>query len=439
MPPESQAFTLSNQAEPRRVSRIVASELSLFLFAYLVHLAIAQLLKGEQGSGLEWSIVAENILAGKGFVFNFYGTDIPRYAFFPPFYPYFLTLCKTLSPAHWVGLVQSIQGIFFALGAVWTRRLAARFLRADLALLSGYAVALWPPLAIYSIRLTPACFHAAVIPGLLLLLDGTVRRPGFWRSARAGTVYGLLAYSLPSFLGSIVFLPFVLRRMRLNWPRALSTSAQVLLVAVLAISPWTIRNGIVLRGFVPVATNLGFNLAGSHNAYASSSYNVLCPGGPVQAELINRNELASIDEAGFDRRLLWQGLNYMLKHPLQTAERSFTRAFFFWWTNPNIMSYSFREGVAIIVLMSLLLPLFLAGLVVSTRLPRGSVRLLLYAVFIWQTLFYMNFAVRGRYSLELYPLMIVFAVLGAGAIAERLRDRRGRRQTGRRQTSPLAG
>jgi len=89
--------------------------------------------------------------------------------------------------------------------------------------------------------------------------------------------------------------------------------------------------------------------------------------------------------------------------------------------------------------MSLLLPLFLAGLVVSTRLPRGSVRLLLYAVFIWQTLFYMNFAVRGRYSLELYPLMIVFAVLGAGAIAERLRDRRGRHQTGRRQTSPLAG
>ena len=132
MPAESLVLTLSNQAKPRRVSRIVASELSLFLFAYLVHLAI------------------------------------------------------------------------------------------------------------YSIRLTPACFHGAVIPGLLLLLDGTVRRPGFWRSARAGTVYGLLAYSLPSFL-------------------------------------------------------------------------------------------ASIDEAGFDRRLLWQGLNYMLKHPLQTAERSFTRALLHVW------------------------------------------------------------------------------------------------------------
>jgi hypothetical protein len=423
MPAESLLSTLSNQAAQRRLPRVVTLELSLFLFAYVVHLVVSQLLRGQQGSGLEWAVVANNILAGKGFVFLFYGTEVPRYAFFPPFYPYFLALSKTLLPDHWVGLVQLFQGILFAFGAVWTRRLAARFVRADLAWLAGYAAALWPPLLIYSTRLTPASFHAAIIPGLLLLLDGAVRQPGFWRAARAGVVYGLLGYSLPSFLGSIVLLPFGLRRMRFGWPRALAITAQVLLVALLILSPWTIRNALVLHSFVPVATNLGFNLAGSHNAYASSSYNVLCLGGPVAAELINHKELATMNEGSFDRRLLRQGLTYMLRHPLQTLQRGLTRVLFLWWTNPNIRLYSFREGLAIMILMSLLLPLFLLGLAVSLRMPLGAVRLLCYCVFIWQTLFYMNFAIRGRYGLEVYPLMIIFGVLGVGAIAARAGSR----------------
>ena len=427
MPAGSLIFSLSNQATPRRLPRIVSSELGLFIFAYLVHLAIAQLLRGEQGSGVEWALVAQNILAGKGFVFNFYGTEIPRHAFFPPFYPYFLAFSKTLLPTHWVGFVQLTQGVFFALGIVWARRLAARFVRADLSWLAGYVVAVWPPLAIYSTRLTPACFHAAVIPGLLLLLDGAVRRPGFWRAARAGAVYGFLSYSLPSFLGSIVLLPFALRWTRLGWLRSLAVIGQILLVAMLVLSPWTIRNAVVLHSFVPVATNLGFNLAGSHNAYASSSYNVLCLGGEVEGKLVNHAELATMNEASFDRKLLRQGLSYMLHNPLQTAQRSLTRALFLWWTNPNVMSYSFLEGVAIIILMSFLLPLFLLGVTVSLRLPCNNPLFLIYCVFIWQTFFYVNFAVRGRYSLELHPLMIIFAILGSAAIVEWFRRRRMKR------------
>jgi hypothetical protein len=387
-------------------------------------------MKMGKGSGLEWAIVAENILTGKGFVFNFYGTEVPRYAFFPPFYPYFLAMCKSVSPAHWFGLVQFIQGTFFALGAVWIRRLAAKFLRANLASLAGYAVALWPPLAFYSILLTPACFNAAVIPGLLLLLDAAVRRPGFWRSARAGTAYGLLAYSLPSFLGSIVLLPLVLRRTRLSWARALSVSAQVFLFAMLALAPWTIRNAIVLRGFVPVSSNLGFNLAGSNNERASYNYNVFCVAGRAQRELISRNEIGTIDEAGYDRRLLAQGLNYMFKHPIETAERNATRTVYLWWTNPN---YRMRDCIIMIVLMSLTLPLFIVGLVVSSKAPCIGVRSLLYAVFTWQTLLYMNFVARGRYSLELHPLMIMFAVLGAGAIVKRHGERRGNARLDLRQ------
>jgi len=177
-----------------------------------------------------------------------------------------------------------------------------------------------------------------------------------------------------------------------------------------------------------VATNIGFNLAGSNNQFANSSYNVLCLGSQIQAQLISLSELSAMNEAAFDRKLLGQGVSYILHHPLETARLDLTRAFFFWWTNPDIRVYNFREGIAIIVLMTVLLPFFLLGLGVSLRSPLESLRVVLYCVFIWQTLFYMNFAIRGRYSLEMHPLMIAFGVLGASAIAHRLR--RGREHVG---------
>lgn len=408
--------SLSNKAEVRRLPGLLKYEPVLFLFAFLVHQAAVLLLKGQQGSGLEWAVVAQNILTGKGFSFSFYGTQIPRYAFFPPFYPYFLAFSRTVLPAHWVGFVQLVQGVFFALGAVWVRRLASRFMRADLSLLAGYVVALWPPLVIYSIRLTPACFHAAAIPGLLLLLDDAVHRPGFWRSASAGAGYGVLGYSLPSFLGSILLLPFAFRHARWGWGRAFAAAAQVLVAAMLVLLPWTARNMSILHRFVPVATNLGFNLLGSQNAYASSSYNVLCLGDTTEAKLVNYDELSIMNEADFDGNMFRQGLSYMFRHPLQTAQRSLTRILFLWWANPHIIGYSSLEGASIMVLMSVLFPLFLLGLFLSFGLPCKSTLFLVYCVLIWQTLFYMNFAVRGRYSLELYPLMIVFAILSCGAI-----------------------
>jgi len=380
-------------------------------------------LRGEQGSGLEWAIVARNILVGKGFVFNFYGTQIPRYAFFPPFYPYFLAFAKSLSPSHWVGLVQLVQGVFFAFGAVWVRRLSGRFLRDDLALFAGYLAAVWPPLVIYSIRLTPACFHAAAIPGLLLLLDAAMRRPAFWRSSLAGAGYGLLAYSLPSFLGSLLLLPLASGLGRTGWRRGLLVTVQIFAVALLVLSPWTARNFRVLHRFVPVATNIGFNLFGSQNAYASSSYNVLCLGDTTEARLVDYAELAATNEADFDGKMLRRGISYMLDNPIQTAERSLTRILFLWWANPHVAGYNFVEGISIIILMSFLLPLFLLGLFASFRFPCKDSLFLVYCVLAWQTLFYMNFAVRGRYSLELYPLMIMFAMPGCGVIVELVRQK----------------
>ena len=53
---------------------------------------------------------------------------------------------------------------------------------------------------------------------------------------------------------------------RPRWSRrALAAPAALVVVAVLTVAPWTVRNAMVLGSFVPVTTQLGTSLAGTYN------------------------------------------------------------------------------------------------------------------------------------------------------------------------------
>jgi hypothetical protein len=51
-------------------------------------------------------------------------------------------------------------------------------------------------------------------------------------------------------------------------PRALVAPAVLVVVAVVTVSPWTIRNAVVFDRFIPVSTQLGSALAGTYNDQA---------------------------------------------------------------------------------------------------------------------------------------------------------------------------
>ena len=74
-------------------------------------------------TGLELGTLADNLLAGRGFVWEFYGSTVPRWAFFPPFYPLFIALLKIIWGAAWIGAMQLLQALPSAATAVVVRRL----------------------------------------------------------------------------------------------------------------------------------------------------------------------------------------------------------------------------------------------------------------------------------------------------------------------------
>ncbi len=413
----------------------LASDLGLFLIALVIRLGISVLYAPDhvELAGLELGSLSDNILAGRGFTWDFYGTDVPRTSFFPPFYPAFLALLKAaFGHDSWVPAMQVIQAIPSAATAVLARRIATvLFDRGEssatgvspsprvLALAAGYAVAFWPPLAVYSSAAYSTTFEvfAATWAVWLLLRAGRSRRLS--DAVRAGAVYGIVGTMLPAFLGTLLFVPVALRMMRVPWRRAVWMSGAVLIVALVVLLPWTVRNARIHHRFIPVATNIGFNFLGGQIPQGGLMQNLLCYDDEVRWRLIDRQALETMNEADFDRMLFAKGLQLMRENPGFTARRAMERLLCLWWGNPMLAGYVPGVGRAYMAVMTVVLLFFLIGLVYSFRFrDRFAIP---YAVFLWQSLFYMNFAMRGRYAMPMYPLLLIVAVLGVGVVVRRRR------------------
>jgi hypothetical protein len=415
-----------------RIGRALADDRVLFLVALGLRLGLTVInLHGRvEESGVELGKVADHLLAGKGFLFYFYGSDVPRYAFFPPFYPAFLALLKLVfGPTGWVWAMQIIQGGVSAATVVLVRRLAGALLVSDgstrslprprlLAYAAAYATALWPPLIIYSAAAYSLTFDTFGMLVVLLFLVRIARTRRLAPAVKAGIAYGCLALSRPAFLGSLAFVPFGLRAMGTSRRRAAGATILTAAVALLTLSPWMIRNTVKLHRFVPVATHIGFNYLGGQNAYSAPFANRLCAEGAIRWAVIDRRDLETMNEADFDRMLLGQGLRFAVQHPLLTAGRCARRLFYFWWGNPDYHEYLGAWGFVYLGIMSVVIPLFLIGIGYGLRHRR--ILGLLLAVLLWESLFYMNFAVRGRYSLANHPLMLLTAVVGAAVVLRAL-------------------
>jgi hypothetical protein len=98
------------------------------------------------------------------------------------------------------------------------------------------------------------------------------------------------------------------------------------LVAVLTVSPWTIRNARNLHAFVPVTTQLGSALAGTYNDEARTD-----PENPASWRSLRRvpsyadifSRVRQTNEAVLEKRLRHRAERYALDHPAYVAEVAF--------------------------------------------------------------------------------------------------------------------
>jgi 4-amino-4-deoxy-L-arabinose transferase-like glycosyltransferase len=207
-------------------------------------------------------------------------------------------------------------GIVAALGAV-ARRLFGR--RAALCTMGVAAV--YPPLIGVGAALLSEPETALLELGAVLAVLG-------WRSDRrwrwvvgAGVAAGVLALTRSN---AFVVAPALAaglfarsdRRSRLSGLRA---PALMIAVAIAVVAPWTVRNAVVLRSFIPVSDEQGGTLAGTYNPVsahdraAPAFWHLLGQIPPYEKATAG---LARRPEPAFQGRLLHLALSYVGAHPL---------------------------------------------------------------------------------------------------------------------------
>ncbi|MES1255815.1 MAG: glycosyltransferase family 39 protein [Acidobacteriota bacterium] len=226
-------------------------------------------------------------------------------------------------------LAGKILQIGFSALLVWqTWATVRQFLPERVARLAALLVAVSPTLVFYT-----ATLGYEILLALVLLLSCRL-------AFRVTTVH---ASSVPTLLaiGALLGCGALLKPICLLLPvlfavawwlidgsllRAAGRAALVVVVMLLVISPWTLRNYRVLHAFVPISTNGGTTLYSANNPRATG---LAMPVEPLPGES---------DEVSRDRLRMKAAVAWILGHPAASFQLALAKASYTWGASSSIMS-----------------------------------------------------------------------------------------------------
>jgi 4-amino-4-deoxy-L-arabinose transferase-like glycosyltransferase len=194
-------------------------------------------------------------------------------AFRPPGYPLLLAGTYTLAGARDEAREQRVpvaRALGVGLGTLVVALLglvATQLWGRTVGLIAMGLGAIYVPLITVGGAVMSETLFAALLLGALAAALQRRRSVHTWRWViAAGVLTGLAGLTRPNAM--VLLLPLAVAvwtvRPRLS-PRALVAPAALVAVALLTVSPWTIRNAIVLDHFIPFSTQPGSALAGTYN------------------------------------------------------------------------------------------------------------------------------------------------------------------------------
>lgn len=334
----------------------------------------------------------------------------------PPGYPLWVGFWYALA-GHNPLVVRFAQVPLGAVNIVLSWVLARRLFGARVAVAAAFVVAIYPLAFQYEELLySESLATPLTLAMLILIFTGT---PSRRRAVACGLVMGisLLVRSSDVFLLAGMLVAWMVAR---GWRRGLALTVLTTVVAALVISPWTIRNEIVLHGFVPIAID-DAALYGTFNA--QSAHDPVWPyawrnAPPDAAPLFDPAH--PLSELTLHSRLLHLGLSYISAHPTSLLGAFFWNGLSRLWDirhrSRSLAEVKFEGRSRLLTNLGLdaydvLLPLALIGLWRARRRRRGLVLGVLALALAASIVFTSDSGTRYRATLE--PLIAVLACAGA--------------------------
>ena len=320
--------------------------------------------------------------------------------------------------------VFGMQALLAGLTVIFTWVLARRLFGDRVALISAWVVALFPLVwEWFGLLYTEALAIPLTLAILIAFVD---RMPSRNRAISVGALLGVAILLRPTsfFLFAGVAATWVVA---CGWKRGAGYSAITALVAVLVVVPWTVRNYVVLDGFIPVsvqdAASYGtFNDESANDPVFPYSWR---PVTDESTELLSGERLT---EPELRSELSDIGTEYIKEHPSSVAEAFFWNGLSRYWDVRRparaIDEVDFEGRSAVVTGIGLaayyaLLPLAIVGLIRYWSNRRLVIPLCVMAL---AASLVFTVASGTRYRAPLEPLIAVLAVAGVVSLRGPARD-----------------
>ena len=372
--------------------------------AFLLRVLAIGMVQGAPGklphiweSGPEIVNIATAISSHRGFSSPF-GIETGPTAWIPPVYPGLLAGIFRIFGQRSVlaaATILIVQAILSSLTCVPLYAIAKRTFDERSAVWSTWAWALFP----YEVVLPGLFVWETCLSGFLAVslcyLSTSEYADERWGGIWAGVLWGIAALTnaaLLSLMPVFLFSGYRERRMRCKGV------ATVVLVAVVVICPWTVRNWAVFRTLVPLRSNFGEELwKGNHpGGLGRIEYGI----GPAD-NVAQRERYQQLGEIAYVRQRRWEALQFIRQSPIRYARLVLYRVEYWWFAQ--------GEGAPIFIFYRLLSVLSLTGMALAWRRWRVAGTLPLFgAVVIYPLVYYLT-DVYARYRYPIEPFLVVFA------------------------------
>jgi len=314
----------------------------IFVGALVFRIGIIYLYAWNTGLHYEYAEIAKNIIDGHGYSWGWYGSvPLQPSAAFEPLYTYFLAFFMAIlgEPARFIYFSQVILN---ALGIYAAYLLGKHLGDKNGGLMAAGLYAFFPEIASAPTRMVPE----AIISGPVLLvfylflkmkselLNHVITKRFLW----LGIFIGLLALMKASML--LLYIALVLSLLVSGFKRTPVMKAIMLLSlgVALAVSPWLIRNYIIM-GKPVFRTTYGFNLWRGNYPGASGTGRLL-PGATREIlpsdgyfNLIERNQPHT--EIEIDEFLTREAVRLIKQDPIRFCTLTAKRIFYFLTFDPS--------------------------------------------------------------------------------------------------------
>jgi 4-amino-4-deoxy-L-arabinose transferase-like glycosyltransferase len=382
---------------------------------------------------------AQSIASGHGYAWSV-KPGRPT-AFRPPGYPYVLAGVYRIAGVEHAVVKDRIHAariagvVVGALIVVLVGLIAIRLWGRRVGLVAmGLAAVYVPLITVGGAVMSEPLFALYMLAALALVLVHRASPHAYRYAVVAGVLAGLMILTRANAL--VLLLPLAIAVWdRGPWRslRATGPPAALVVVALLTVSPWTIRNAVVFDRFIPVSTQLGSALAGTYNDVSRNDRNQPASWRsrgrvPPYEHLYGR--VADTPEPVVEDRLRAASRHYISEHPGYVATVAYwsTRRMFettgrTWWRH-TASTVSIPPGWADAGVYCFWLFAALAFAGCFARRARGA------PAFIWAVplLLYLSvvFLVveTPRYRTGIDPFIVMLAALAVVAAADRIRAAR---------------